>query len=528
MEKLDHYTISVATDDNPNKEIVVACINFAVMSTQGYFVNFLATSNSDVTDNDFGHSFLFEIGGNSWRHHHLGVFLLKAAHLVSLTISSIDLQDSRDLNSYWVVLQARNDTKDEANKFYDKIGFEDAGLIDQLSKLQEVFEDLPDLVEFGEKSVNDFIHFMWNNVQRDSLSVFSNYNGNFLPLGPLLRHINGDSHANITQCTEVVFPFSARKKDFQTLAAGLPYFYLPFKDEKKNPFSMEDFIVPNKIQSSRNITIVSKRDVHIFEAQRDTDKWLNNSLLDFIPKWLTLDGTTIASQHCSFVSCNEMQLLMFDNNQNQDTICFKSCINLVQNVQAQNGFETKWICFPINNGDNHWTFLAVLNMTYLQTAQKDKLTAFLYYDALSKKTSRDDCMLILQNKGIFNFIICANVMFGKPDGLPKQDLLNLLVSTETFSRIHVYHDDSPLQVDGYNCGVLVCLCMMEIALNLSHKFQSLDDFDIPDGSPKSIKIYDEGDVVFKRGTFFQLFLDRTSSSKTEKRLITNYQKNYCQ
>ena len=176
--------LSVATDDNPRKEVVVACINFAVMSTQGYFVNLLATSNSAVTDNNFGHSFLFESGGNSWRHHHLGVFLLKAAHLVSLTISSIDLQDSRDLDSYWVVLQSRNDTKDVANKFYDKMGFEDAGLIDQLSKLQEVFEDLPDLVESGEKSVNDFIHFMWNNVQRDSLSVFSNYNGNFLPLGP--------------------------------------------------------------------------------------------------------------------------------------------------------------------------------------------------------------------------------------------------------------------------------------------------------------------------------------------------------
>ena len=248
----------------------------------------------------------------------------------------------------------------------------------------------------------------------------------------------------------------------------------------------------------------------------DTDKWLNDSLLDFIPKWLTLDGTTIASQHCSFVSCNKMQLLMFDNNQNQDTICFKSCINLVRNVHARKGFETKWICFPINNGEDHWTFLAVLNMIYLQTAQKDKLTAFLYYNALFKKTSRDDCMKLLQNKGIFNFIICANVMFGKPDGLPKQDLLNFLVSTETFSRIHVYYDDSPLQVDGYNCGVLVCLCMMEIALNLSHKFQKLEDFDIPDGSPKSIKIYDEGDVVFKRGTFFQLFLDRTSSSKKKK------------
>ena len=387
----DHYTYQWLLMTTLNKEVVVACINFAIRSNQGYFVNFLATSNSAITDNNFGDSFLFEIGGDSWRHHHLGVFLLKAAHLVSLTISSIN---SQDLDSYWVVLQARNDTKDEANKFYDKIGFKDAGLIDQYSKLQEVFDNLPDLVESGEKSVHDFIHFMWDYVQCDSLSVFSNYNGNFLPLGPLLHHINGDSHANITQCTEVVFPFSARRKDFQTLAAGLPYFYLPFKDEKKNPFSMEDFIVPNKIQSSRNITIVSQRDVHIFEARRDRDKWLNDSLLDFIPKWLTLDGTTIASQHCSFVSCNKMQLLMFDNNQNQDTICFKSCINLVQNVHAWKGFETKWICFPINNGDNHWTTLAVLNMTYLQTAQKDKLMAFLYYNALSKKTSRDDCMIV--------------------------------------------------------------------------------------------------------------------------------------
>ena len=109
--------LSVATDDNPRKKVVVACINFAVMSTQGYFVNLLATSNSAVTDNNLGQSFLFESGANSWRHHHLGFFLLKAAHLVSLTISSIDLQDSQDLNSYWVVLQSRNDTKDVANKF---------------------------------------------------------------------------------------------------------------------------------------------------------------------------------------------------------------------------------------------------------------------------------------------------------------------------------------------------------------------------------------------------------------------------
>ena len=79
--------------------------------------------------------------------------------MVALTISS---KNAPDLSKYLVVLQARNNNKNEAHEFYSNVGFQDAQFIDQLSKLQEVFAGLPKLVERGEQSFNDLIHYMWN------------------------------------------------------------------------------------------------------------------------------------------------------------------------------------------------------------------------------------------------------------------------------------------------------------------------------------------------------------------------------
>ena len=443
----------------PDNEIIVACINFAVMGRYGYFVNWIGVLPYRITEAIFGAPFHFETGGGTWKQKHLGTFLLEIAHLVSRII----IQTNHGLSDiYYVILQAIIDEKETAHRFYNQLGFAELGFLENDNELQTVFRQLPDVVESGKLSCTDFINFICHNNADINLEVLVNEGGVFTQNSTLRR---GPPGGNIVL---VYFPFSLRRKDFLALAEGLPCFFLPFE----NDLTWFEFIIPNVKYTNYNTVNLQTRDTLCLSG-RDENAWINDTIVDFVQKWLVMDGTTMGSKNCSFVSCTEIQMLASDFVAASGESQFHNCIEAARRLHFCGCFDKEWICFPINQNGDHWSFVAVLNMTYLKSSQDEKFTAFLYYDSTNKEMTRGNCLRILHVKGILNLILCANVLFGLPSNQPIKEMDKLLKSSKRFSRIQVYDSEYPSQKDGSNCGVYLCLCMMDTALNLSHYFHRL-------------------------------------------------------
>ena len=68
-------------------------------------------------------------------------------------------------------------------------------------------------------------------------------------------------------------------------------------------------------------------------------------------------------------------------------------------------FSKPWILIPVNVSFYHWTFVALLNITYLNVEQDKKFSGYMYVDSFKYDLKDYETEQILIKKGIFNFII---------------------------------------------------------------------------------------------------------------------------
>ena len=111
-------------------------------------------------------------------------------------------------------------------------------------------------------------------------------------------------------------------------------------------------------------------------------------------------------------------------------------------------FSSKpWIFVPLNFKDYHWTFVALLFITYLNVEQDKKFTGYMYVDSFKYDLKDNETEQILIKKGLFNFINYANMMYGKSNRVQYTNLYNLLMDNDRLTRIHVPNVDESTQAD---------------------------------------------------------------------------------
>jgi len=147
----------------------------------------------------------------------------------------------------------------------------------------------------------------------------------------------------------------------------------------------------------------------------------------------------------------------------------------VQKLRRQGVFDKPWILIPLNIGNLHWVFVALLNASYLGRNQDNKMSGFLYYDSLNPNTSREEALREMHDNGILNLVIYANLAFGHPN-LNGDEVKERIISEERFPKFEIPMQDFVEQKDGSNCGIFVWLCMLEMSMLHCKKYQKKEDF----------------------------------------------------
>jgi hypothetical protein len=268
---------SVTAEQNPN-ETIIACLNFALMEGEGFFVNWLATSNQQLDPNIFGKKFCKMVGTNTLQHKHLALFLLKAANLA--VVSRLRLQGAA-LERYHILLQAVITTttgQPRAANYYSRVGFEEVGYVELDGELDsEIFPGCLTKVNEGSASDTDYIHFIWNNKD---IGVFKNSTGTFGNIKSFSRRFEKffneiDENKREDQFS---YPFSAKRYHFHLLSTKCDFLYLPFDDDAV----LTDFIEPNAAYTDKKIVIVTLEDR---KKLTEKDNWLNDVCIDFFIRW---------------------------------------------------------------------------------------------------------------------------------------------------------------------------------------------------------------------------------------------------
>lgn len=257
------------------KETVVSCINFAMMPKHGLYINWLATSNEEVTTRKYGKDLPLLVTNGRWYKSHFALFLLRAANLAVITYFKM-FQLSVD--DYMILLQAS--TKERATHFYTTHGFEEGEMVDSESSYDTaVFPGFKEVKEELEQSTTDRIHFMFN---AENIVVFKNTTGLFGNTRILRYQPGYDSvetlAASKAKDYEVTFPFKAVRNHLMILAQKLQFFYLPFQDG----VDLGGFITPNRVFTDRHRAYLSERDI---ESIRKPSGWLGDPSIDFMMKW---------------------------------------------------------------------------------------------------------------------------------------------------------------------------------------------------------------------------------------------------
>ena len=178
---------------------------------------------------------------------------------------------------------------------------------------------------------------------------------------------------------------------------------------------------------------------------------------------------------------------------------FETCHTLVDRMKRRGFFDKPWILIPLNFGDYHWAFVALLNMTYIGSPQDKKFSGFLYYDSFKPQLSRTKAIAVLHNKGILNMICYANLVCGNPV-LDSTNIRDMLLDPKVFPKLEIPKEDFVEQHDGCNCGLFVFLNMMDISLVHSFKYQKKDDF-------QEVEDPETGQVTYylHQGEWYKLF-----------------------
>ena len=258
-----------------------------------------------------------------------------------------------------------------------------------------------------------------------------------------------------------------------------------------------------------------------------------------------MDGSTKAATHCAILTTLDVDSLFPRNNESYDPppdilrseggrlivdvsnkekkhlvlgipqvphqkeSMFVKCMKTVKRMKDRGFLDKPWILLPLNLSNTHWVFVAILNMTYIGTPQDEKFSGFLYYDSLEENVSRTKVMLYLHNKGVINMIVYANFVYGNPI-LNEMDIRELLWNPETFPKIEIPTEDYVGQHDGWNCGLFVCLNMMEMSLVHSLKYQKREDFhEVVEDPEDGAATY-----CFQQGDWYKVFSSRRPPGMT--------------
>jgi len=234
-----------------------------------------------------------------------------------------------------------------------------------------------------------------------------------------------------------------------------------------------------------------------------------------------MDGTTKAAESCMFLTTKDIQDLKLRKNNasaERSASMFGDVQRVVNRMKRRGFFKKPWILLPLNLGNFHWVFVALLNVTYLggdqeggdETGNKKNknFTAFFYYDSLNPEVSRDDALKAMSQYGVVNMIIYANLVFGNPR-MTGADIKEKLGNPEFFPKIEVPISDFVRQEDSNNCGVFVWICLMEMSLVHCRRYLEKKDFDeqkSDDGSSSTFYL--------QKGDWFKLLKDPSKTNVT--------------
>jgi hypothetical protein len=270
------------------QETVIACLNFAYMEDKGFYVDWLSTSDEDITKKKYGDRFAVEASG-SWRRRGIALFLLKT---VWVAVSN------KSGHSCHIVLQARTASSEPGHLFYRHVGFEERGRLDMVSELNmKVFEGFAQFVDNPVDAVTDYIHFIWDHDEKSDLSVFRNSSGVFSKLTASAaeqRPKYPELDIKLQSTTDTfVFPFLITREHVMLLSSGLDFYFLPFRVDVQ----MNDFIQASQSHASSQFTEVDIRTrerfmgkklferVGVNAKEKPPDIWLNDQNVDFFARW---------------------------------------------------------------------------------------------------------------------------------------------------------------------------------------------------------------------------------------------------
>ena len=548
-----YITAFTAKEDLEGKreERIVSAINFASMGPHGFYVNWLATSDEVITSQTYGLDFETEASGGTWQKRHLAIFLLQITNLAIGHNIASNVQIKNAPN--FIVLQARTDPKEKAQKFYRYIGFDEMGYLDSDSELSlQVFQEFPQLLEESNESTSDFIHFIRDLQTTPDLAVFRNSTGLFTPTKSRMK-VNPQYHdvSFVDSPTAFSFPFSCKREHLMLLSIGLDYFFLPFRMEG----DLQKFITPSCSYHHDTTVSIGNFDRGCLlgkplfnppmpDERKTPSLWLSDAIIDFFGCWyvnvliwfqicfllftlfsvlfsdrLMMDGTTKASLYSCILPISDVSRLTYDCKEGMGLKnVFQNCIETADKFKRRGLFEKRWMIVPINFNREHWGLIALLNPTYLMEDQNVKFSAFLYYDPLFPNTPREEIMEVMMRKGLLNFLVYANLAYGHPRLTSKPEnasdmsqIKNMLLDDSRFTMITIPDSDYIEQDDGHNCGVYTCLIMMEIAMIHSHHYVRKEDF---------VEITDQRHVSLKPFHFGSLFsVHETIRTKRQKNKV---------
>ena len=188
---------------------------------------------------------------------------------------------------------------------------------------------------------------------------------------------------------------------------------------------------------------------------------------------------------------------------------FDAVIKSVDRCFRRGAFNKTWILIPLNLGNFHWVFVALMNAAYLGTPQDEKLTGYFLFDSISPQQTREEDMVILHNKGVLNIIVYANLVYGHPR-LTAHNIRDMLFDSTKFAKLGIPYNDTVKQDDAWNCGLFVWMNMLEFSLVHSHRYGSVKDFDIIE-KPSSTG----SDYLLKVGDFLKLFKDNDATTPSK-------------
>ncbi len=247
-----------------------------------------------------------------------------------------------------------------------------------------------------------------------------------------------------------------------------------------------------------------------------------------------MDGTTRATDYCSFLATPDTSWLSSYwnapasadttdplkrptkfGNRTEESVVFNKVINVAARMNRRGFFKKPWILMPINDGNVHWVFLALLNVACLGTDQDQKFSGFFLYDSMGRGSSREKMLTFLHNKGILNLIVYINLVYGSPN-IRGNSIRDIIFDPKRFCCITVPDKDYVEQMDTFNCGLFNWLCMVEVSLVHSGKYTQKKDF--------ATAVSSTGDLFYtlQEGDWFILFREPTSTagkSPTSDRLL---------